>query len=80
MDLRLATSQMTIVESSLPDARSEPSGLNATVSTFPVGWSFPSVARGDWVARSHRMTVLSRLPVASSFPLGLNATLTTSSV
>src|SRR5262249_26084864 len=77
----LSTSHRTIVPSVLAEARSLPSGLNATDHT---GAEWPSRvgagARGSeglHPGRSQRRTVRSWLPEASVRPSGLTATLST---
>jgi hypothetical protein len=68
----VATSHSLIVPSPEPEARSRPSGLNATDLTQPV---WPSRVRTSLpVATSHSLIVLSSEPEARSFPSGLNAT------
>ena len=67
-------SHKRIVLSSLPEASTLPSGLNAISSTqlvCPVSGDAPS---GRCVATSHKRIVLSMLLEASTLPSGLNAT------
>jgi hypothetical protein len=65
-------SHSLIVSSPEPEARSRPSGLNATDKTYQV-WPL-RVRTSLPVATSHSLIVLSSEPEANSRPSGLNAT------
>jgi hypothetical protein len=66
------------VWSSLPLARVEPLGLNATLVTASV-WPVSGGSRGCWVVVFHNRTEPSAMPAARIEPSGFNATLETSS-